>query len=210
MKKLISSIPLSRLTTYLLVAGLLPLICILLILFSQNQKISSMELVLDSVEQTAWTTERRQSQNNAVRQHYRETDHFYIDKHLETITLLESEIESLQKIASNTNVGQSEQVTKRLDQLTGPANSMQFTEGVVVTYPYFQETIETLSHSVEVNVNDLQNILAKIEGIEIGNYGPAPDRPQLIITDFKLEKKKVRDNNEVFLLQLKLLKREYL
>lgn len=208
MNKLLQTIPITRLTAYLIAVGLIPLICVALVLMKENRKLGIVEHTLDSVEQTAWTMERRQSQNNAVRQHYRETDHFYIDKHLETITFLESEIDSLQKLAANTNVGQSEQISKRLELLTN-ANSMQFTEGVVVNYPYFQETMETLNHSVEVNLYDLQHVLAKIEGLEVGPHSPAPSRPQLIITDFKLEKKKVRDNNEVFQLQLKLLKREY-
>lgn len=99
---------------------------------------------------------------------------------------------------------------KRLEFLTGTSNDLTFTEGVVQSNPIFQETTETLVHPVEIDTKDLRTILAKIEGTTIGNETPSPNRPQLIILDFKLEKKHVTDKNEVFLLNLKLLKREFL
>ena len=76
--------------------------------------------------------------------------------------------------------------------------------------PLFQEVTETLVHPIEVNLDDLTNLLAKIEGKEIGPYTPGPGRPQLLILDFKIEKKSITDKKEVYQLNLKLLKREFL
>ncbi len=64
-------------------------------------------------------------------------------------------------------------------------------------------------HPVEVNVSDLKKILTLIEGRKIGEFETGPQKPQLMILDFKLEKKNIRENNEVFDLNMKLLKREF-
>lgn len=97
-----------------------------------------------------------------------------------------------------------------MEFLTSEGNSLVFSEGVVQTFPLFQETTETLVHPVEVNATDIQKILARIEGLKIHEFSSGPHRPQLLITDFKLDKKKVNDKSEVYLLNLKLIKREFL
>ncbi len=56
--------------------------------------------------------------NLAVRQHFREADHFYIDKYLETLTFLEPEIEILQKISNDKGFANDDRIKKRLDYLT--------------------------------------------------------------------------------------------
>src|SRR5262249_5073493 len=144
----------------------------------------------------------------ALRTHYKDSDRFYIDKQLESLTLLEPETEALQKIANQSHLIVDENVKKRLEFLTHD-NHLVFSEGAVQNYPYFRETPESLVHPVEVDVEDLEDILAKIEGIEIGEYKPGPNRPQLIITDFKIDRKNVHDKNEVFNLDLKFIKREF-
>lgn len=44
----------------------------------------------------------------------------------------------------------------------------------------------------------------------MGDIVPGLYRPQLIVTEFKLDKKKVSEKNETYLLDLKLIKREFL
>jgi ACT domain-containing protein len=202
-------IPQTRLIAYLMLLGLLPLVLVAVNFFSKQEQLRALEEKLENVNHMAFVKEKKQALNNAVRQHYRDADHFYIDKYIETIVPLESEIESLQKITTHRNFTEDEAIKKRLDFLTN-SNTLIFSEGVVQSYPLFQETTETLVHPVEVNVEDIKKILAKVEGVEIGPYAPGPNPPQLIVTDFRLEKKKVNDGNEVYLLNLKLLKREFL
>ncbi len=119
------------------------------------------------MQETAMLREKKQAINMAMRNHYRDADHFYIDKYLETLTFLESEVESLQKIITDKNFPDDDGIKKRLETLTGPGNSMVFSEGVVQSSPIFQETTETLVHPIELNGSDLQKALAKIEGVEI-------------------------------------------
>jgi hypothetical protein len=205
-----SQIPLQLALLYMAFLGLLPLFIVGLLFFSQKRELESLEHQMEIVHHQAFVKEKKQALNLAVRQHFRNADHFYIDKYLETLVFLEPEIEMLQKIVSNKNFTDDDRIKRRLEHLTSQNNSLVFSEGVVQSFPLFQETVETLVHPVEVNVTDLQKILSRIEGIEIDSFTPGPNPPQLLITEFKLDKKKISDKNEVFQLNLKLLKREFL
>ncbi len=204
------NIPKERTFLYLILLGLLPLIFSLIYFQTKQGEVSSLAASIDDLKNMALIREKKQATNMAVISHYHDADHFYIDKYLETLTFLEPEVEGLHKTLSNKNVADDEVIKKRLEFLTGSGNMMSFSEGVVQSTPFFQETTETLVHPVEVNLQDVQKILAKVEGVTIGEYQPSPNRPQLLILDFKLERKPINERNEVFQLNLKLLKREFL
>jgi hypothetical protein len=177
-------------------------------IYSEKQRIKELKQSLENVQHQVVVTEKKQGTNLAVKAHFLNTDHFYIDKHIESIPLLQKEIKSLKKVLNQQHLIENEAAKKRLEYLLNN-NHISFSEGVVQSYPYFHETTETLSKPVEVNIHDINVILSRIEGIEINDNKPISSRPQLIITDFKLDKKKTGDNNEVFLLNMKLLKREF-
>lgn len=206
---MLNAIPQKRLLLYILLAGLLPIGLAWLFYSAELEGIRTLEYKLQSVQQQAFNREKKQSLNMALRNHFRDADHFYIDKNLETLSLLEPEAESLKSLLENENLPIDDNAKKRLDMLVGGGNALVFTEGVVQTGPTFQEVTESLVHPVEVNTTDLQHILCRIEGISIGTCTPPPNRPQLIILDFKLDKKSPSEKNEVYLLNLKLLKREF-
>lgn len=207
---MLDSIPQNRMILYILLLGVVPLFAAVFEFMNQKQYIEDIERSVLIVQQQAATREKKQAVNRAVQNNFRDSDHFYIDKYLETLDLLEPEIEALQKVHSNKNYPDDENIKKRLEFLTGPGNNLIFTEGAVQSTPTFQEVIETMVHPVEVNVKDIGNILARIEGTKIGDAVPGPNRPQLIILDFRLEKKHLSNKNEVFMLNVKLLKREFL
>lgn len=204
------NIPIDRAIVYLVSLGLLPLFFVAFMFMSQINELEEFQEAVESIRQQATIKERKQALNMGVRNHFREADHFYIDKYLETLVFLEPEIEQLQKIVKDKNFTDDERIKKRLEFLTSQGNSLAFSEGVVQSFPLFQETTETLVHPVEVNTSDIQKILSRIEGVKLGQYTPGLNRPQLVITEFKLDKKKLTDQNEVYLLNLKLIKREFL
>lgn len=204
------NIPHTRLVVYMLLCGLIPIFATIFYIQSKTTALENLKTHIDSVSTLAFVREKKQATNMAVQSAFKEVDHFYIDKEIETIPLLQPEIESLQKMINNPNFTEDEAIKKRLEFLTSHSNDLVFSEGVVQSTPLFQEVTETLVHPVEVNPEDLKNLLAKIEGKEIGSYAPGKGRPQLMIIDFKIEKKNISDKSEVFLLNLKLLKREYL
>jgi len=189
--------------------GLLPFIIAWFALSSTLDQYTALEHQVIYIQDQAFNREQKQSTNMAVRSHFRDANHFYIDKHLEVLSFLEPEIESLKGLLNNPNFPADENVKKRLDMLTGNGNTMVFTEGVVQSTPIFQEVTETLAHPIEVNVTDIQKILCYVEGIPIGPCTPPPQRPQLLVLNFKIDRKNVSEKNQVFLLNLKLLKREF-
>lgn len=205
-----SNIPVKRLWIYFLLAGLVPVVCAWVYISSKLSATQQLQNQVYHIQEQAYNREKKQALNMSVRHHFHDSDHFYIDKNLETLTFLEPEIDSLKGMSNNPNFPEDENIKKRLELLSGSGNSMRFSEGIVQSTPVFQEVTETLVHPVEVNVTDIQQILCRIEGIPIGNCTPQPHRPQLIILDFKIEKKNVSEKNQVFLLNLKLLKREFL
>jgi hypothetical protein len=204
------NIPISRVILYLICVGMLPLIFVVFLFISQKNELEEFHHSLETIQHQALIKEKKQALNMAVRHHFRDADHFYIDKYLETLVFLEPEIEQLQKIVQDKNFADDDRIKKRLELLTGQGNALVFSEGVVQSFPLFQETSETLVHPVEVNATDIQKILTRIEGVKMGEFTPGPRRLQLVITEFKLDKKKVNDKNEVYLLNLKLIKREFL
>jgi len=199
-----------RLLALIIICGFVPFLLISLNFMSNKSQLDDLHNNLKQTEQLAYVREKKQAINMALRNHNKDADHFYIDKHLETLTFLEPEIDHLHKIVNNSSFAEDDAVKKRLEHLTGTGNNMIFSEGVVQSHPLFQETTETLVHPVEVNIGNIQQILSHVEGIEIGQFTPPPHYPQLIVLDFKLDKKNLNEKNDVFILNMKLLKREFL
>ena len=169
---------------------------------------------IEYIEQESFIKERKQSQNNAIKNHYANADHFYIDKHLESLKLLEDEREQLEKLSRSKSFSYDEQLSNRLEFLNADStkqalNKIAFAEGAVQTYPFFTETIETLINPVEINVSDLKKLLCRIEGETIGQESTPAGRPQLIISEFRLDRKSWSKNNQVYKLNMKLIKREF-
>jgi FtsZ-binding cell division protein ZapB len=205
---LLQNIPQSRLILYLILLGLILPALSFWNFTSKNSELNELQQTIENVRFQAETKEKKQATNLTVRSYFKNADHFYIDKYVESIPLLSHEIDNLKKVLNQQYLIENEAAKRRLETLqTG--NRIQFSEGVVQSYPYFHETTEALMHPVEVDTADISQILSRIEGVTIGSETTGPNRPQLIITDFKIDKKETGSKNEVYLLNMKLLKREY-
>ena len=194
--------------SYLSILLTLPLFFIYQHFSSKADQIERIEEMLSVLEIDILTKEKKQAENKSVRALYRESDHFYIDKYLEPLPLLQKEVASIETLFDKP-VPLSEPLKKRYEFLTAGQNEIRFIEGQVKSYPTFQETMETLSHPVEVDLDDLKRLLTLIEGSNLSDLSPE-GLAHLLITDLKLEKKEGLNGREHFQLFLKLLKREYL
>lgn len=206
---ILKNIPLNRLLIYLVVLGIIPLFLLLFLFIGRLDELDELENSIQGLQTLAFQKEKKQSVNKAVKSHFSDADHFYIDKNLENLRFLLPEIENLEEIIRNPHFTEDEGMRKRLEFLTGPQNRLRLSESGVQSTAYFQEVIETLVHPVEVDSVDLKKILSLIEGVEIDAYKPLEGRPQLVILDFKLNKKSGGPNNDTFELNMKLLKREF-
>ena len=170
-------------------------------------QLSNLNDQLDSVQQQVFLLDKEQASNNLVREYYQGADPFYTAKYVQTLPLLNEERQGLERLFDQIDVAPDPAVVKRLDELKG--NALDFSEGAVQTYPFFREIPITQSRPVEVDKNDIERVLSLIESVDIGDYKPEPKRPQLIITDFKIDRKTGSGGSQLYNLSMKLIKREY-
>ncbi|MFT4551444.1 MAG: hypothetical protein ACI9S8_000054 [Chlamydiales bacterium] len=205
-----NSIPQNRLLAYLFALGLIPLLVVFYIHLSESSELYKLEQRIDAIQLTLHLDDGKHSRNAATRLQHENSDPLFIDSELESLSFLGDEIKNLKAITQDPSFPDTPAIKKRLDFLAGPNNRLVFTEDLIQSSPHSKETLEVMRHPVEVDIDDLYKILATVENVSIGPYSPQPNSPQLIITDFKLERKKYPNKNEVFVLNIKLLKREFL
>jgi len=205
----LKSIPQQRLLLYLGLLGLLPVLVFAFLLFTKLENLNQLELQVENLKFAAELKGKKQSSNQALSQAFNESEHHYIDKNLETLIFLNQEAEHLRKVTNDPNFSNNDVIRKRLDFLTSPQNRLSFVEGAVQSTPQFQEMTETLAHPVEVDGGDVEKILSYVEGVNIGSFQAPPGRPQIVILELNLNRKPT-GKSEVFELNMKLLKREFL
>lgn len=205
-----TKIPHERLIIYLFILGLLPLVLIYGSYTAKKELQTSLLYELSSSCLETETRNQKELHNRLTRSAFQNQnkDPMYLNKEVESIALLTNEREQIQKVATCGFNPDEENLRRRLTFLTGGENALSFTQHPEKRYASFHETLFTLARPVDVDTSDIRKILSKIEGVEIGDEKVNNLRPQLIITEFRIEKKP-SPLNEVFSLNLKLIKREY-
>jgi hypothetical protein len=204
-----ASIPQNRMVAYILVLALLPLALVCFNYFSESAQLKLLERKALTIENSLSLDEGRYSQNSLLRLRFQNSDPYFIDSNLEKLSFLDDEVNNLTAITQDPSFPDTPSIKKRLEFLKGPENRLAFTEDTIRPTPSCKETLEVMRHPVEINLDDLYKVLSIVENVNISSYVPQANSPQLIITDFNLERKKYPSKNEVFVLNMKLLKREY-
>lgn len=132
---------------------------------------------------------------------YGQSDPYFLDHELESHPLLSREIDFLDALSLHPALKDRTELNKRLAFLSGDDNRLTFVEETIRSTHAWKETHEKLLHPVQIDEEDLQRLLKTIEG-------EGEMRPQLLISDLKLNKKQFPFHNEGFELDLRLLKRE--
>lgn len=190
---------------------LLPLALLpsLLYLFYFFARIDTLETVKQQILQLSKKSElqkSKQEEEEHVLKKLKLANHYYIDQHLESQLFLEPDLRRVQAtLAYNP---EDSWAKKRVQFLKEGSNRLRFSEQNLKTHLGFQEVEEIQQYAVEMNLEDLKRLLAHIDDIKIGPYLPAPNAPQLIIKNFELTKKKLKEDEEVYLVNLHLIKRE--
>ncbi len=165
---------------------------------------------LDEKMETVYTR-KKQSEQVERRQHsvissVSQSDLLYIDKHLESLIFLESDIKKMENLCAETHG--DEMTQKRLHFLKDGSNQLLFAEEKIRSKDKVREIFERQKHPVETSEEDLKKLLCLIEGVTIWPYGPKEGRPQLIVQDFQLSKKRYSPKDHVFILNMNIIKRE--
>ncbi|NGX56716.1 MAG: hypothetical protein K1060chlam5_00960 [Candidatus Anoxychlamydiales bacterium] len=117
---------------------------------------------------------------------------------LEKLNLKQSTVYFLNSTKTHIAFENNSSLENRLNFLTSKENKINFKEEKFNSTEFIKETFQKLISKVEVDESDLIKILSIIEN-------ESENKPQLIITDFKIDKA----NSSSFLLDLNILKREF-
>jgi len=186
----------------LIVLGLLPSLCAAFYYAQKKREWDTVSERIQQVHALSLSKARKQYTNTIVRQVYSDADSTYLENHLEPLSFLKKERETLERLLQNPTFTGNESAEKRYAFLTSRANHLEFIPQNPEVGEGIQEVQLLLSHPVEMDAHDLKEILTRIEGNRKG-------KPQLLITDFRFNKKTLLGGNEVFEVNLKLLKREF-
>lgn len=206
LKKTLSSISPSTRTLALIFLPPLPIIAILLQFFSQLNHYEIIESEIDRIQQKSRHFEQLNKKEHAIVSSLQNSDHFYIDNHLESLCFLETETRKTKTLLAENPL--DEKGKKRLSFLKDGGNRLLFSETKTRSKGTFSEVEEEQQHPVEMDEEDLKKLLSLVEGVTIWPYGPREKRPQLIIKDFDLSKKENISQDCVFVINMNIIKRE--
>ena len=193
-------IPSARLLFFLIVFASLPLFFIVMRGFTQYIQLKELNFQITNTFAQIKTYENLDKKNQLIRKQYHQADSYFLNSTLENLDLLSNEQSNLKQLNDETSLS-------RLSLLK--SNRLTFAENSLKSGLAMQESLEFLTHPVEVDLNDIKNILTKLEDRQIASFSPDPHQPHIIVKEFFLEKIKTFKNMEVFILDMKLLKREY-
>lgn len=130
----------------------------------------------------------------------------YLENVIEPMQFLRPEIQKLSAMLHGSPENKVYQT--RLDFLQNGKNALQFRQQNFQRIGGLQEMEAKQVHPVEMNREDLKQLLANIESIALGDVKPEGNPPNLLIKHFELIKKPLPTSEEVFLVNLELIKRE--
>ncbi len=190
----------------ILIAAPIPFLYLLFHFIAQLSFYENISNEIERISKKSAQIESLHQKEGSFLSSLRNADHFYIDKHLETLCFLEPEVKKMEaQLLENPN---DDGLKKRLFFLKEGPNRLLFSEIQTRQSSNFQEVEEKQQHFVEMNEEDLKRTLSLIEGVTIWPYGPKEMRPQLIIKDFQLSKKENGSQEFVYVVNMDLIKRE--
>lgn len=175
------------------------------------QKESLLSMIAEEVEDLKEKSSQVANQNQRkqeFKEQFKLASSDFIDQQIHPISCLQEEVsflQTIQKLPGFTSFGP---INKRIQLLNSQYNKPIFIKGNDKQKLGFRETHYHLSHPIEVNEEDIQLLLSKIEGIQIADHEKKSNRPQLIVKQFCMTRKNSPNLSEAFEIDMKLLQRE--
>lgn len=151
----------------------------------------------------------RKSKKEHFLERYSEADPYFLDNNIESLLFLQKEKKELQALSLHPAMADKHLTEERLKFLDSPQNRLAFVEETIRTGLRAKETEERQRHPVEIDEEDLKKLLSLIEDVPIDSFSPLEKAPQIMIIDFRLEKKTTSFKTKVLELEMKLLTREF-
>lgn len=198
-----------RLPFFYLLA-LLPWIFVGSILMFQKNQTEELEEKFQRAALKGKSALERKMRKESFLNYYSGSDPYFLDRHIEPLCFLRQEKEQLEFLLRHPALPQKEAIQSRLTFLSGTDNRLSFREENVRTTSQIKETEEKQRHPIQLDQDDLENLLSRIENCPVGPFSPMEQSPQLLVRDLKLKQIKTPLQTEVFELELELLNREFL
>jgi hypothetical protein len=173
-------------------SALLPTVGCLLYFFHAKEQLEQLEGRVAAIDAHKMFLCRAKAEQADRLQKLQKGDPAYLEKEVESLQFLQTEVKRLQVLGSGKN-------SARLHFLQGGGNTVRLIEHNFRKKPPFQEADARTEHSVEMDTEDLKKLLSKLEGVSA---------PELTISQFQLNKKTISASEEVFVVYFELIKRE--
>jgi len=192
---------------YILIAcGLLPCFLALFVHFKAENKLAHQIEKALYLKERHILAERKGKLEEAQSLQMQKANSDYLENSIESMQFLRPEIQKLTAMLHSSPDNKTDQT--RLDFLQNGKNTLRFRQQNFQRVGQLQEMEAKQVHPVEMNREDLKKLLASIENITIGDVKPVGSPPNLLIKHFELIKKPLPTNEEAFLVNLELIKRE--
>ena len=185
-----------------------PLLLSFCFLYMHWQEIITLEERVDDLASIAAKSLKKRSLKFMTLKKYSNSNPYYLNHYLEPLLFCENEIHLLNRLSYHPAFSKNEDIKERLLFLRDE-NNMKFAEESTNSTSLLKETEEHLCSPIQIDTNDLKKILSLIEGRQINEHIPPKNSPQLFIKSFSLTKKPTISSNEIFSLEMQLIKREF-
>ena len=153
---------------------------------------------------------KRKQQKERFIQRYSHANPYFLDEQIESFIPLQAEQKQIETLIKHPALNDKRPLQGRIDFLKSSANRLNFVEEEMHSTTSMKETKEKQRHPVQMDAEDLKKILCLVEDIPIDSFPLCNGRPQIIITNFTLEKKQTPIDTNVFDVEMELLKREFI
>ena len=178
-------------------------------LMLQQSRLEDLELrFCDACKKGHMALERRgRKERFFIR--YSHANPYFLDQQIESLLFLQREREDLEALHEHPALADKRATEERLEFLKGDRNRLAFTEEAIHTSSRIKETEEKQRYPVEIDEEDLKQLLSLIEDLSVDSFSPPANAPQMIITDFRLQKKTTPFKTKTLEIEMKLLTREF-
>jgi len=185
---------------------LLPTLLMLFSILDKNEQFRGVKGEVDCLAIKMERVKELQKDRSIFFKTYKDVDHYYVDHALESMQFLSPETEALQLVMNSPAFESCDDIKRRIDLLTQGNNRFIFGEGNRKTGDQVEELELSQKRPVELNIHDLKQVLTVVEGVSIGEFEPPKGRPQVIMKQFHLKKKRLTER-ETYQLEMQLIKR---
>ena len=186
-----------------------PLLATGLYVLQKHLSLQEMQMQYETTLLKAQRSMQKRADKNHFLARYSEAEPYFLDQQIESLALLQEEVEWLQTYKNHPALAENQLAEERAAFLTQGKNKISFMEEEIKKSTLCQETREKMKKTVEMSEKDLEKLLSLIENVTIGSNAPPLKSPQMIITNFSLKKKISPFQQEIFEVKLDLLKREF-